>query len=210
MKTEKRILLYLLGLLVLAIGINVSKSAGLGISPVSSIPYALELIWGIGLGKATYIVYLALIGLQIILLRKNYKVKNLLQIVPTFILGTLITYTGTDYLLFWLPAPNNYFFQFIYLCASILIIGLGVSLVLMPDIMPFPAEGLSNAIVLVSRGKIKFGNAKVMVDSGMVLISAILSLIFLGGLKTVREGTILAALFVGKVVDIILKKSHIF
>ncbi len=205
MKTVKRVFVYLLGFLILAIGINISKRAGLGISPVSSIPYACELVWGIELGKATYLVYMGLIALQIILLRKDYKIRNLLQVVPTFILGTFITYTGTKYLLFWLPAPANYVFQLVYLFISIVVIGIGVSLFLIPNIMPLPAEGLCGAIVQVSKDKIKFGNAKIGVDSGMVLVSAILSLVFLGGLNTVREGTVLAAILVGKVVGFVLK-----
>lgn len=205
MKTVKRVFLYLLGFLILAIGINISKRAGLGISPVSSIPYACELVWGVELGKATYFVYMGLMALQIILLRKDYKVRNLLQIVPTFILGTFITYTSTKYLLFWLPAPSNYVMQVVYLAISIVVIGIGVSGFLIPNIMPLPAEGLCAAIVQVSKDKIKFGNAKVGVDTGMVIVSALLSLVFLGSLKTVREGTILAALLVGKVVGFIMK-----
>ncbi len=205
MKTIKKVFIYVLGFFILAIGINISKRAGLGISPVSSIPYACELVWGIELGKATYLVYMGLMALQIILLRKNYKVRSLLQIIATFILGTFITYTSTKYLLFWLPVPSNYFIQLVYLFISIVVIGVGVSLFLIPNIMPLPAEGLAQAIVEVSKGKVKFGNAKIMVDSGMVSISAILSIIFLGGLQTVREGTILAAILVGKVVGFILK-----
>ncbi|HBV67537.1 MAG TPA: hypothetical protein DEF04_04655 [Clostridiales bacterium] len=205
MKTVKRIFLYLLGFLILAIGINISKLAGLGISPVSSIPYACELVWGVELGKATYFVYMGLMALQIILLRKDYKARNLLQIVPTFILGTFITYTSTKYLLFWLPVPGNYVMQILYLAISIVVIGIGVSGFLIPNIMPPPAEGLCTAIVQISKDKIKFGNAKVGVDTGMVVVSALLSLIFLGSLKTVREGTILAALLVGKVVGFIMK-----
>lgn len=206
MKTAKRVFVYLLGFFILAIGINISKAAGLGISPVSSIPYAVEKVWGLELGKATYGIFIGLIALQIILMRKDYKVKNLLQVVPTFFLGTFITYTGTKYLLFWLPMPTSYIMQFTYLIASIVVIGMGVFGFLVPNIMPLPAEGLCNAIVHVSKEKIKFGNAKVMVDTSMVIVSAILSVTFLGGLQTVREGTILAALLVGKVVGFLMKR----
>lgn len=199
-KTAKRILLYVLGLLILALGINISKAAQLGISPVSAVPYACELIWGIELGKASIIVYIILMALQIILLRKDYKPKQLLQILCTYILGTFITYTGTEYLLFWLPIPNYYLIKLIYLFISIVVIGIGVYLYLKANFVPLPAEGLMVAIVQVSKGKFKFSDVKVAVDSSLVLISAILSLIFLGGFKSVREGTVLAALLVGKVV----------
>ena len=41
-RMAKRVLIYILGLLILAIGINISKAAQLGISPVSAVPYAIE------------------------------------------------------------------------------------------------------------------------------------------------------------------------
>ncbi|HOT22254.1 MAG TPA: hypothetical protein PLD67_06750, partial [Sedimentibacter sp.] len=60
-KSVKKIFLYVSGLLILAMGVNVSKAAQLGISPVSAIPYALELIWNIELGKAVFIFNIFLI-----------------------------------------------------------------------------------------------------------------------------------------------------
>jgi len=204
-KMVKRIILYVIGLLVLALGINISKAAQLGISPVSAIPYACELIWGIELGKASIMVYIVLMALQVVLLRKNYKPKQLLQILCTYILGFFITYTGREHLLSFLPIPTNYFVKLIYLFISIIVIGIGVSLYLIPNLIPLPAEGLMNAIVEISNNRFKFSNVKVAVDSSLVLTSALLSLIFLGELKSVREGTVLAALLVGKTVGFIFK-----
>lgn len=204
-KTMKRLLFYIGGLFILAIGINISKVAQLGISPVSAIPYAAELIWSIELGKATLIAYVALIALQIILLRKDYKIIQLLQIVCTYILSFFITYTSTQYLLMWLPTPSNYVIKLIYLLVSIVVIGVGVAFYLVSDFIPLPAEGLMNAIVQISGDKLKFENVKIAVDSSLVIVSAVLSLVFLKDLKSVREGTVLAAILVGKVVGFIFK-----
>lgn len=202
-KFIKKLLVYIVGILVLAIGINISKLSQLGISPVSAVPYACELIWGIELGKASLLVFIVLIFLQIVLLRKNYKAIQLLQLACTYILAIFITYTGKDYLLFWLPIPASYLIKLVYLFVSIIIIGIGVSLYLIPNLIPLPAEGLMKAIVELSKGKYKFSNVKVAVDSTLVGISALLSLVFLGELKSVREGTVLAALLVGKVVGLV-------
>ena len=92
-------MIYIGGMFLLAIGVNISKSAQLGISPVSSIPYALELIWSIELGKATLFFNLILIAIQVALLRSNYKAIQLLQIACTYVLGLFITFTGKNYLL---------------------------------------------------------------------------------------------------------------
>lgn len=204
-KTAKRLLLYVSGILILATGVNISKAAQLGISPVSAIPYAIELIWNIELGKATLMFYVLLITIQIILLRKDYKPIQILQLVCTFLFGYFLTYTGKDYLLFWLPEASLYITKLAYLFVSIIVIGTGISLYQIANYISLPSEGLLNVIVELSKGRLKFSNVKVACDSGMVLVSALLSLIFLGEFKSVREGTVIAALLIGKVVGIIFK-----
>lgn len=202
----KKMLCYVGGMFLIAFGINISKAAGLGISPVSAVPYACELIWGIELGLASALIYMALIVLQIIILRKNFKVIQLLQFVCTYVLSFFITLTSRKYfLLMWLPDPSNYLVRLLYCLISIVIIGVGVSFYLMPKWIPLPAEGLATAIAQISHGKLQFHNAKILVDVSLVTISALLSLIFLGGFVTVREGTILAAILVGKVVGVVMK-----
>lgn len=201
----KRLLLYIVGIFLLAIGINISKMAGLGISPVSAVPYSFELIWGFELARATIIIQVIFMAMQIALLRKNYKIIQLLQIVCVYFLSFFIRYTSTEYLLAWLPIPEMYIVKLIYLFVSILIIGIGISFYLISEFVPLPVEGLVKAIVEVKDDKFKFGEVKVIVDISLVLFSALLSLIFLGGLKSVREGTILSAILVGKVVGYIFK-----
>lgn len=205
-KTIKKVICYVGGMFLIAVGINISKAAGLGISPVSAIPYAVELIWGIELGISTAIVYMFLIGLQVLLLRKKYKPIQLLQFLATYVLSFFITCTGKAHLLFWLPEPGNYAVSVVYLLISIMVIGVGVSFYLMPQWIPLPAEGLAKAMETVSNGKLPFHKCKSIVDTALVIISAILSLIFLHALLSVREGTILAAIFVGKVVGMVNKR----
>ena len=211
----KQFLCYVLGLLVITIGINISKMSALGISPVSSIPRACEQIWGFTLGTTTFIIYIVLVVLQVVVLRKNFKIINVLGIVLTIAFSVMIDFTGTDpnafgHLLLNFPRPENYIMKLVYLVVSILIIGIGVFLYLRPKWVPMPAEGLAGAIAQVS-GK-AFGDCKTIVDTSMIVVALILQLIFLGGLGSftgdsvvVREGTIAAAIFVGQVVKFLAK-----
>lgn len=73
--------------------------------------------------------------------------------------------------------------------------------------MSYRGEGLFLAIVEKSKGRFEFHKVKICGDITMVSISAALSIIFLGSLGAVREGTIIAALFVGVVVGW-CKKVH--
>ena len=86
----KQFICYVMGLLVITIGINISKMSALGISPVSSIPRACEQIWGFTLGTTTFIIYIILVVLQIVILRKDFKIINVLGIVLTMVFSVMI------------------------------------------------------------------------------------------------------------------------
>jgi len=96
----------------------------------------------------------------------------------------------------------------LYLILSIIIIGIGVSAYLKPNLVPMPAEGLAQAISQKT-GK-AFGDCKTMVDTSLITIALLIQLIFLGGFDSftgdtvvIREGTIISALLVGQVVKFI-------
>ena len=220
----KKLAVYIIGLMIIALGINISKLSALGISPVSSIPGVLAAKFPeFSLGSMVIIVYCVLVLAQFIVLRKNFKLKNILGVPVALIFGLMVDFLGTaefkltlagiplgidktfSGLLLSFPRPQNIVMQFVYLLLSIVIIGIGVFVYLRPRLTPMPAEGLAAAIAEVSEKA--FGNCKTCVDVGLILIASILQIIFLGGFSTlligkgvVGIGTILAAVCVGQVV----------
>lgn len=98
---------------------------------------------------------------------------------------------------------SNYLTQWILCFVGIFLIALGVSMEVMANLVTTAGEGIVLAICKVS--KAKFGNIKVIFDITLVCISIILSLIYLGHLEGIREGTIAAAIFVG----LITKKTNV-
>jgi uncharacterized membrane protein YczE len=61
-------------------GVAISVKSDLGVTPISSIPYTMTIVTGMDLGVATIIFSVFMVLLQIVLLRKQYKIVNLLQI----------------------------------------------------------------------------------------------------------------------------------
>jgi len=202
--TVPKICSYVGGIFLIALGVNLSKMAGLGISPVASIPYVVELIWGIELGLATAIVYIFLILLQLLLLRK-FSVIPFLQLLTTVVMSVFTTITSGTYLLCWLSKPTNYLHSLLFLAISIVVIGVGVYFYVKPNYIPLPSEGIAKTLVKVSKGRIEFPNAKVTVDCGLVIIAVVLGVIMLRKVAGVREGTIITALLVGKMVGLCRK-----
>ena len=215
MTIVKKIAQYIGGMLLIAIGINISKLSRLGISPVSSVPRATELIWGLTLGVATVALHVILILLQFIILRKKSKPINALGVLVGIAFGWMIDLTGSDpnafgHLLAGFPVPQSYIMRLVYMIVSVLLIGLGVFIYLKPGWVPQAAEGLSQAVAEVS-GK-PFGDCKTFTDTSMILIAVILQFVFLGGFSSftgpnvvVREGTLIAGVFVGQVVKLLGK-----
>ena len=75
----KRIILFVGGLFVMSLGVGLSIKSGLGVTPISSIPYSLTLASGANIGITTIIFNAILVFLQIPILKKRFKSKRLLQ-----------------------------------------------------------------------------------------------------------------------------------
>ena len=89
--TAIRLLFYFGGMMIMTFGVAVSVKADLGVTPLSSIPYTITVITGMDLGIATILFSVFMVFLQIILLRKNYKIINLLQIPVGIIFGMFMS-----------------------------------------------------------------------------------------------------------------------
>ena len=199
-KLASRLAIYCLGLLILAFGIALAVNSNLGVSPVSSLPYVVSQIAGISLGTCTILVYICYILLQMVISRK-FQPALLLQLVFSTIFGWFVD--GAKWVLgdFCLP---GYLGQLVMLAASILLIGFSLVLYIDVQLAPMPAEGLVGCLS-EKLGK-PFSSMKTLVDCSSVLIGAVLSLVFLGKLVGIREGTILTALLVGRMMGLLRKR----
>ena len=201
MEKLKRYLIFLVGLFVNSLGVSLITKANLGTSPISSIPYVLSLNFPFTLGNFTIFFSIFLIVLQLIILRKNFKLEHILQIPVSIIFGYFIDLTMI--LFFWVN-PEAYIMKIVYLLMGCLILGVGVYMEVLADVVMLPGESFVRAIVLT--WKTNFGTTKICFDVSMSVIAAVLSFVFAGKLAGVREGTVIAALLVGFIARLIAKK----
>lgn len=190
--------LFIPGLFVMAFGVAFSIKANLGTSPISSLPYIISVITPLSVGTATIVLHCVLIALQILILRKRYQLFQLLQLPIAILFGYLTDFSiavtdGISYSSYW---------QQVILCIiGILLVGIGVWMEVHSKVITLAGEGLVLAICQVK--PIKFGNMKVIFDVSLVVTSCILGLLFAGGIKGVREGTVAAAVCVGLITKLI-------
>lgn len=187
-----RCALLLAGLAVMALGVALSIKAELGTSPISSVPYVSGLISGLSVGTTTIIVNSLFVLAQILMLRSQYDWYQLLQIPVAIVFGLMIDMFS---LLMRDIVLSSYIQQWLFCAAGIIFVALGVSMEVTAELITTAGEGLVLAICQVT--SFKFGNVKVAVDVTLVILAAAASLLVLGELAGVREGTAAAAVLVG-------------
>lgn len=195
----KRLVVYLIGVYFTAVAIAISKMTPLGISPNSSLPNEISLILDANLGLVTAIVFASFVFIQWILLGKNFKVINFIQVLLSIIYGFFVN-SAVALVNRVLPPCDTYLLQIIYTLVSAVLLGAAVKVYLAPKVMALPAEGLAQAVA--QRFKIPFPTAKNVCDITIVTISVILSFAYFGTLYGIREGTIIHAILVGRSVKL--------
>lgn len=203
--TFKRVFNYIFGLYLITLGVAFSIKSGLGSAPVSSIPYAMNLIWAVEIGVATFIFHAILVGIELMLLRRDFKKKHFLQVFVGVLFGAFTSFSVS--LMYFIPsAEGNLILAFIMVALAIFFIALGLFFYVPTNLIPLSVEGVTQAIAIVTNKP--FHTIKVYFDVCVVATALILSYGFLGQLGSVGIGTVLGALFIGTTVKYIHKLNH--
>ena len=199
MKNANRIAIYICGIFLLALGGVLAIKSNLGASPVSSLPLSISKVSSISLGTAAAILFTIYVGMQIILLKRDFKMIQLLQIVFAILFGQIMNFFNLI-----ININVDSFYIRIFICIlSFFITSLGIVFTITADIVPVAPDGLSQAIS--KKARIDFGKAKIYFDCVIVILSGSILLFNGKGLDGLGIGTILSALLVGRIVAYINK-----
>lgn len=200
LKKYNRYILYFISLFIISLGASLSIKANLGTSPLICLPYVCSLISKFSVGEVMFAFTLIFIFIQVILLRGDFEKRQYLQLVVGTIFSAFVDFSM---MLVGFINPTGYANQMILLLVSCLVVAFGVLLEIQTEIVYLPADGVIVAISKVL--KKEFSNVKPFVDTTMVIIAAVLSVVFLGYLAGVREGTVISALIIGPIVRVLKK-----
>ena len=193
----KRYILFIISLFFSALGVAFTKHGELGVSPISSVANVMSYKFpSLSLGTWLIIWNCMLIVGQIFILRRKFQLIQLLQIPLSFVFGWF-----TDFgmwLMSFIPV-NSYLVRIIMVVIGILVLGFGISLSVIADVIMNSGEAFVKAVSDTLDKD--FGNVKIAFDVFYVIIAIALSLLFFDfTIVGTREGTIISALFTGIVV----------
>ncbi len=202
-------ILLLVSLFVMTFGVALCVRSMLGSSVISTIPYVFETagkrfaaIPSLTIGQYTYIMNGILVLGQIAVLRRQFELVQLFQLLVGFVFGTLIDVNMS--LTSWV-VPTSLLTKAIVQIAGCTVLGLGISFEVRCGSVTMPGEGFPVAITKVS--DIPFHKAKIIVDISMVTLAVVFSFIFFGSWQwyIVGIGTLFAMVYVGTVVRLVGK-----
>lgn len=199
----KRVLLYIVGLFMLSFGVSLSIYANLGVSPVSSLAYGIALISGISVGVTTIFTHIVYIIVQIIITKRVDMKYAFIQLIIAFLFGSFVNAT-MSIITVVLPIASTSLIQWLYLISSLFLVSCGLFIYSNAEFTLMPYDELTK--VISTTYKMPFGKAKIIGDVTNVVIATIMCVGLLKSLGSIGIGTIVAALAIGKILGVIVKK----
>jgi len=189
-----RFIVFITGLFISGFGVALTKTGALGVSPVSSVANVFSIRFPVlTIGNWLIIWNCILILGQVLILRQQFKIWQLLQIPLSFLFGYF-----TDFGMFLCAGiPQGiYWIQALCVVLGTLVLGLGVTMTVKANVIMNSGEAFVKAVS--DKCPLEFGTIKILFDVSCVVLSVICSLCLCGGkIVGTREGTVFAAVMVG-------------
>lgn len=220
-----RIIIYTVGMLILALGLTLNTKAGLGVSPIISVAYSMSVITHHNFGNATMALYILFVFVEMILHRirdKRYEessgqvlehankvnqklvlLMDVLQIPLSIVFTRFLNIFGNIIPEFYSDGKSTsgqMAVRFAVLILALVCTGIGAAMSLNMRIVPNPGDGIVQAISDCIHKSVGF--TKNCVDVCSVLITIVISMVCVGHLVGVGIGTIFAVIGVGRTIAI--------
>lgn len=149
---------YVVGILILTLGISLTIQSKLGTSPFDALLVGLSKNVGLTVGSWEIILALLLIGSNSLLARKRPEILGLVT--------ALITGIGIDMWLFLLHdivSPDLWFSQAVCFTTGLVVVGLGTATYLHTNFAPIPVDRLTLIIKELTRKTVFFSRTLIYI-----------------------------------------------
>ena len=187
----------LLAVLINSFGVVLMIYSGSGISAISNVPFAFsEVLPQLSLGTWTYI-FQGLLVLSLMVLRKRFVAPYLFSFVVGFVFGELL-----DIHELWISIlPDALWLRLLYFIVSYLLISFGIALSNRCGLPIIPTDLFPRELAQITG--VDYSKIKILFDTICLAVTAGMTYVFLGQIKGLGIGTVLAAFTMGKAVRMI-------
>lgn len=209
--TSKKILIYILGMFILAAGLTLNTKVTLGVSPILSVPYAVSEIFSLNFGNVVFFWYCLFIVLELLIhyfivkeKDRSVYLSDVLQILVSLVFTRIMNLYGVLIPTFEnLESPflSSLIFRLLMLCLALVLTAIGAALTLNMHLVPNPGDGIVAAMAQALHKKV--GTSKNIVDISCVAFTVCFSCLLARKIVGVGIGTLIAMLGVGRIINFI-------
>ena len=185
---------YCLGILLLSLGVTLNTKTGLGLSPVTAVPFSVSAASGMAFSRILFWYYIACVLLQVSVKKRESGWKELAQVPLSFVFSVVQEWMG-KILSFQCAALWQ---GLVLLPFAAIFTGFGIALMVRMELVPNPADGVP--FVLSRVIKKDMGLTKNIVDGSCVLLALAVDLFFTGGVVSIGLGTLWAMVCNGRAI----------
>lgn len=211
-----RWVIYLAGMVILAIGLTLNTKTGLGVSAILSVSFAISELWTLNFGNIALVVYALFVVIQMLLHGLCPKTRAGRRLGTVLLLDALqfplsLGFTRVINLVSALVPVlseayagrflGSFVGRVLFLLLAVVLTGIGAAMTLNMRIVPNPADGIVQTLAEATGKKVGF--TKNWFDLLNVCINLILGFVFAGGIVGVGLGTVVAALGTGRVIALV-------
>lgn len=187
--------LYVLGLLILALGLTLHNKCALGTSAMSTTPYFASLVWGFSFGDGMFIFYSLCAAVQLVLRPKGKKLPVLGQVVVSLLLSRVLNWMDGV-----IPESEALWGKVLLLVGAVVFTGVGAAMSLNARLIPGAGDGVVEALAQFS-GK-EIGLTKNLFDFLCMAVTFVLGLATGHFMCALGIGTLVGVVGVGRVMDL--------
>lgn len=192
-----------ISMIITGVGASLGLKAAVGVGAWDALSQSVSTVLGMKVGTFSMILNISCVFIQLLLLKKEFKINHLVQVVVSVLIGFVVNFMVYDVLSKF--TINSYFVSIVLFIISILICSTAVAVIMSINFISFPLE--SCCMVIAKKTNKNFGVIRQAVDVMAVVIALTVALIFKNNI-TVREGTIIGMIIFGPMLDLFMKSMN--
>lgn len=195
-----KLIIVAINVIITGIGASLGLKAAVGVGAWDALSQSISRVVDIKVGTFSMMLNISCVLIQLVLLKKEFKINHVIQIFVAVLLGSVVNFMVYD--VYSKITISNYFINILLLVSSCIICALSVSVIMAINFISFPLE--SCCMVISKKINKKFGSIRQFVDILSIIIALFIAFIFNQDI-TVREGTIIAMIIFGPLLDLFIK-----
>ncbi|MEH7110521.1 YczE/YyaS/YitT family protein [Bacillus sp. JJ1764] len=200
MKAIQRVIIVAISMIMTGVGASMALKAAVGVGAWDALSQSISGVIDMKVGTFSMMMNISCVLIQLFLLKKEFKLKTLTQILVAILLGYVVNFMFYD--VFARFTIHSYWANIVLLIVSCVICAGAVSMIMTINLITFPLE--SCCMVISKKINKNFGAIRQFVDILSIVVALGVSFFF-NQCITVREGTVIMMLLFGPLLNVFMK-----